>query len=152
VFSNEKDAEKYKKLMNDDEANIEPFIMDKWDLNKFPEDYNYWVVYFDRKGEILSIDTGSFNDEDLTGLKSGDMIIYGGNHEFDIFTTPPRFMDMRIRIWAKDKTDAIKIAKEYRTLIEGSHPELIDNLRAGTYFHIFPIRNGEVILEGVFNG
>jgi hypothetical protein len=148
VFSNEKNAEKYLKLMNDKEGNIETFTIDKWDVNKIPEGYIYWVVYFDRKGKILSVEKGYFDDGDLNGPKNGEMIVYStGNYEFDIFTQPHEFMDMRISVWAKGEDDAVKIAREYRTIIEGSHPEFIDNIRTGTYFHIFPIRNGEVILE-----
>jgi hypothetical protein len=147
VFSNKENAKKYIKLMNDNEGNIETFTVDKWDVNKIPEGYNYWVVYFDRKGEVLSVDTAGFDDEDLDGLKHGEMIIYGRNYEFDIFTQPPQFIDMRIGIWAKSEADAVKIAREYRTIVEGSHPEFIDSLRIGIHLHIFPIRNGEVILE-----
>ena len=145
VFSNEEDAKKYIKLMND-AGEIEIWEVDKFDLTKFPEGYNYWKVSFNEEGRILSAEIEGMDN--IYGDPTYGLIRIWGRRkmEHNIFIANSEYLDVEVCVWAKHEISAIKIATEYRTIMLGSHPELVDEIRNEKFFNDFKIQNGEILL------
>ena len=128
VFSNEKDAERYKTLINADN-DIEEYDVDPVDLSKHANEL-YWQVQFLQNGDIRMVSQrGIYDKEFVDESHHGEIEISGSFYREHFIRYYGEPNDMLILLWARNEDAAVKIASEWRTILLGSHPELVDTIR-----------------------
>jgi hypothetical protein len=133
VFSNKKDAERYCKLTKSDEVEI--WDIDNFDLDKHANEL-YWQIKFADNGDVISANQYSPDLED----DIEDIYIEGG------YSRGTRYydgLDIRVRLWAKDKESAVKIASERRMILLGSHPEFVELARKDRWGKLIKFKNND---------